>query len=192
MAKRRELAGPDGRVDASANKTAVMGFRQRDGQVAVTVIDGRKKGELQREVRRRVKPDATVITDELGSYTGLDAHYQHLVINHAEKYVDGQVHTNGIENFWALLKRGLAGTYVSVRPFHLFRYLDEQVYRYNRREEEDAERFVGVLVGSDGKRVTWKQLTSKEPKKDAPPPPAPVVGRRRVLPQRPFRRLTDL
>lgn len=87
VARRRELAGPDGRVDASVNKTAVMGFRQRDGQVAVTVIDGRKKGELQPEVRRRVKPDATVITDELGSYTGLDAHYQHLVINHAEKYV---------------------------------------------------------------------------------------------------------
>jgi transposase-like protein len=137
------------------------------------------------------KPDATVITDELGSYRGLDEHYQHMVINHAERYADGQVHTNGIENFWALLKRGLAGTYVSVRPFHLFRYLDEQVYRYNRREDEDAERFLGVLVGSEGKRVTWAQLTSKDPKKGAPPPPAPVA-RRRVLPQRPFRGLTDL
>lgn len=89
------------------NKTAVVGFRQRDGQVAVTVIDGREKHELHKELRRRVKPGATVITDELGSYSGLDAHYQHLVINHAERYVDGQVHTNGIENFWALLKRAL-------------------------------------------------------------------------------------
>lgn len=192
LARRRELAGPDGRIDASVNKTAVMGFRQRDGQVAVTVIDGRKKGALQREVRRHVKPDATVITDELGSYRGLDEHYQHMVINHAEKYVDGQVHTNGIENFWALLKRGLSGTYVSVRPFHLFRYLDEQVYRYNRREDEDAERFLGVLVGTQGKQLTWAELTSKQPKKGAPPPPAPVVSRRRVLPQRPFRGLSDL
>lgn len=75
----------------------------------------------KRQVRRHVKPEATVITDELSSYKGLDAHYEHLVINHAETYLRGQVHTNGIENFWSLVKRSLGGTCISVEPFHLFR-----------------------------------------------------------------------
>lgn len=171
-------------------KTGVMGFRQRGGDVAVTVIGTRDGSELRREVRKRVKPDATVITDELGSYKGLDEHYQHLVINHTEKYVDGQVHTNGMENFWSLLKRSLGGTYVSVRPFHLFRYLDEQVYRYNRRDLADPERVAGVVGSIAGKRVTWKELTGKEPRRVDPPPPVPPFRRRRVLPSRPFNEWT--
>jgi hypothetical protein len=86
---------------------------------------------LQEQVRAHVVSGAALFTDELASYTGLDKDYVHQFVNHAEKYVEGNVHTNGIENFWSLLKRGLKGTYVSVEPFHLFRYLDEQAFRYN-------------------------------------------------------------
>lgn len=109
-------------------------------------------------------------------------------MSHADTYVDGQVHTNGLENFWALLKRGLGGTYVSVRPFHLFRYLDEQVYRYNAREGEDRARFEGVLEMASGRRITWKELTGRELPTSETSPPAPR-HRRRVYPTRPFREL---
>jgi transposase-like protein len=156
-----------------------MGFKQRGGEVAVTVVHGTRKHDLQREVRKRVRPEATVITDELKSYAGLDQHYQHKIINHAETYVQGQVHTNGMENFWSLLKRGLGGTYVSVRPYHLARYLDEQVYRYNRREGVDLERFVGVLSGAEGRRVTWKELTGKENRDPRPTRPTRPTPKRR-------------
>jgi transposase-like protein len=84
------------------------------------------------------------------------------VIDHAEKYVDGEVHTNGIENFWSLLKRGLKGTYVSVEPFHLFRYLDEQAFRFNNRNASDGERFKGALSSVLGKRLTYERLTGKD------------------------------
>jgi transposase-like protein len=184
LARRRELAKSNVKIGPRTGKTAVMGFRQRDGQIAVTVIDNIKKDALQKEVRRRVKSGATVISDELGSYRGLDQHYEHLVINHAEKYVDGQVHTNGIENFWSLLKRGLGGTYISVRPFHLFRYLDEQVYRYNNREDADLERLNGVLENIAGKRVTYRELTGKESRQPKPPKPEP--RKPRAYPMGPF------
>jgi len=95
-------------------------------------------------------------------YIGLRRDYTHEIVNHAETYVRGHVHTNGIENFWSLLKRTLKGTYVSVEPFHLFRYLDEQAYRFNNREENNAARFVGVLSDVVGKRVTYKRLTGKD------------------------------
>lgn len=168
-----------------------MGFYERGGKVRLTVIDGTKKPFMHREVRRYVKPKAEVMTDALSSYEGLDAHYVHKVIDHAEKYAEGLVHTNGIENFWSLLKRGLGGTYVCVRPFHLFRYLDEQAYRYNYREEPDSEKFELALGRTPGRRVTWDELTSKAPKADPSPPPVHAAGRRRVFPQRPFRELFE-
>jgi hypothetical protein len=95
------------------------------------------------------------------SYNGLDADYVHQVIDHAESYVNGNIHTNGIENFWSLLKRGLKGTYVSVEPFHLFRYLDEQAFRYNERKNDDGGRFATTLSQIVGKRLTYKELTGK-------------------------------
>jgi len=98
------------------------------------------------------------MTDELLSYDGLDSEYAHKVINHAERYVDGKVHTNRMENFWSLLKRSIGGTYVSVEPFHLFRYLDEQAFRYNERKATDAERFQKVLGCVGGKRLTYAQV----------------------------------
>ena len=97
-------------------------------------------------VRQQVTPGSTVYTDALASYSDLDAGYVHHVIDHAETYVRGNVHTNGIENFWSLLKRAIRGTYVSVEPFHLFRYLDEQAFRYNKRQGDDADRFRKVVA----------------------------------------------
>jgi hypothetical protein len=105
---------------------------------------------------KRDRPSA----DELLSYDGLDE-YTHAVINHAECYVNGQVHTNSMENFWSLLKRGLKGTYVSVEPFHLFRYVDEQAFRYNNRKMDDSGRFAMSVEGIVGKRVTYAELTGE-------------------------------
>ena len=96
------------------------------------------------------------------SYRDLGLYYQHQVIDHAEKYVDGQIHTNGLENYWSLLKRALKGTYVSVEPFHLFRYLDEQAFRFNERDGNDGDRFRQTLQHVAGRRVTFDQLTGKE------------------------------
>jgi len=118
--------------------------------------------ELQAEIRENVAAGSAIFSDELLSYTGLDADYQHAVINHAVEYVNGHVHTNIMENFWSLLKRGLHGTYVSVEPFHLFRYIDEEAFRYNNRNDmNDGDRFNVVLSHVAGKRLTYAELTGK-------------------------------
>jgi len=147
----------------SKDKTAVVGILKRGGKVRTKVIDNRKKETLQREVRDHVEAGSALYSDALLSYEGLSADYAHQVIDHAVAYVDGRVHTNGLENFWSLLKRGINGTYVSVEPFHLFRYLDEQSFRYNNRKElDDAGRFEMVMGSVFGKRLTWNQLTGKQ------------------------------
>jgi len=144
-------------------KEIVFGLLERKtGKVRVHHVGTRRKGELTNVIRQEVRRGSEVMTDELLSYDGLRSDYAHKVINHAEKYVDGNVHTNHMENFWSLLKRGIKGTYVSVEPFHLFRYLDEQSFRYNERESTDAERFQKVLGSVAGKRLTWNTLTSQE------------------------------
>jgi transposase-like protein len=117
---------------------------------------------LQAEVKKHVAASAALYSDALKSYDGLAREYAHQVIDHAIGYVDGKIHTNGLENFWSLLKRGIKGTYVSVEPFHLFRYLDEQAFRYNNREATDADRFNLALTGALGKRITYKELTGKQ------------------------------
>jgi transposase-like protein len=114
-------------------------------------------------VKKHVEAGSALYSDALLSYDGLSSDYAHQVIDHAVQYVDGQVHTNGLENFWSLLKRGLNGTYVSVEPFHLFRYLDEQAYRYNNRKEmDDFDRFELAMSRIVGKRLTWDNLTGKQ------------------------------
>jgi len=113
-------------------------------------------------VMAHVEKGANVHTDSLPSYISLETDYLHNVIDHAEKYVEGQVHTNGCENFWSLLKRALNGTYVSVEPFHLFRYLDEQAFRFNERSLNDPARFVLALAGILHKRLTYKALIGSE------------------------------
>ena len=147
-------------------KVAVMGLLERHpkkghSRVQLKVVSNRRKHQLMPEVYDGVNDGATVHTDELPSYDGLGGSYVHEVINHAEEYVRGNVHTNGMENFLSLLKRGLKGTYVSVEPFHLFRYLDEPAYRFNNRKGTDAHRFAGVLDAVTGRRVTYGQLTGR-------------------------------
>jgi len=155
--KAQKITGTGG-----AGKELVMGLLDREtGKVRVAHVKDRKKRTLQDHVKAHVASGAELFTDELASYTGLEKDYVHKFVNHAEQYVKGNVHTNGIENFWSLLKRGLKGTYVSVEPFHLFRYLDEQAFRYNERKHGagDAGRFAQVLSSVAGRRLTYKQLT---------------------------------
>jgi transposase-like protein len=147
-------------------KVAVMGLLERHGKdghstMRTTVIAGRKQRQLREPIDKHVSTGATVYTDAFTAYRGLEDEFTHHVIDHAEKYVDGQVHTNGCENFWSLLKRAIKGTYVSVEPFHLFRYLDEQVYRFNNRKGTDVARFLEAAAAVFGKRLTYKILTGK-------------------------------
>ncbi|HEX8176990.1 MAG TPA: IS1595 family transposase [Pyrinomonadaceae bacterium] len=142
-------------------KVAVMGLLERHGEVRCSVIPDTRMKSLKPEIYRNVEKGAELFTDELPSYRGLDANYIHQVINHAERYVDGQIHTNSIENFWSLLKRSIKGTYVSVEPFHLFRYLDEQSFRFNTRKGKDADRFNKLTGQVTGKRLTYTELTGK-------------------------------
>ena len=93
------------------------------------MVSTRQKGELQRRIREKIAVGTEIHTDALRSYDGLESEYAHKVVDHAEEYVNGNVHTNRLENFWSLLKRSINGAYVSVEPFHLFRYLDEQAFR---------------------------------------------------------------
>jgi transposase-like protein len=147
----------------ATDKAKVLGFLERDGEVRAMVVPSRRKHVLQEEVKKHVAAGAALYTDALPSYTGLRARYAHEVIDHATAYVDGKVHTNGLENFWSLLKRGIGGTYVSVEPFHLFRYLDEQTFRYNNRKlANDGERFEAAMSHIAGRRLTFNQLTGKE------------------------------
>jgi transposase-like protein len=144
------------------NKTVVMGMLQRDGRVKTAVIRERDKETLHSHVQACIEEGTNLYTDEWGPYNGLDEQYVHQVINHAERYVDGRVHTNGMENFWSLVKRSIGGTYVSVEPFHLFRYLDEQMFRFNNRKNiGDFGRFALAMSQVVGKRLTYSQLTGK-------------------------------
>jgi transposase-like protein len=154
-------------VGKIASKTAVMGMLERGGKVRATVLGQRVGQRMQQIVRENVDASAWVMTDEFPGYYGLKDGYTHLVVNHLDRYVQGNVHTNGIENFWSLLKRGLGGTYVAVEPFHLFRYVDEQAFRFNNRKDEqgrkldDAERFNIAMSQVIGKRLTLTELTGK-------------------------------
>src|SRR6266481_8616774 len=139
-----------------------MGILERGGQVRTAVIPNRKKTAIQAEVKKHVEAGSALYSDALKSYDGLESEYAHQVVDHAVQYVDGQVHTNGLENFWSLLKRGISGTYVSVEPFHLFRYLDEQTFRYNNRKDlNDGQRFQLAMTQVGGKRLTYSELTGK-------------------------------
>ena len=144
------------------DKVAVMGILERGGEVRTMVVPSRKNAALQAEVRKHVEAGSALYTDALLSYEGLASDYAHKVVDHAVEYVNERVHTNGLENFWSLLKRGLNGTYVSVEPFHLFRYLDEQAFRYNNRKNmSDADRFSLVLSQVSGKRLTYAEVTDR-------------------------------
>jgi hypothetical protein len=149
-------------------KAAVMGVLDRDQrEVRATVVPAINRETLQTALLNHIAHGSAVYTDEAKLYRALPKEYIHGFVNHMEKYVNGRVHTNGMENFWSLLKRGLNGTYVAVEPFHLFRYVDEQAFRYNNRRDEmgnklsDAERFKAVASQIVGKRLTFKEVTGK-------------------------------
>jgi transposase-like protein len=143
-------------------KEIVFGLLDHEtGKVHTKHVSTRRKKDLQPIIREVVEPGSELHTDALESYAGLDE-YTHKIVDHAEAYVQDNVHTNRMENFWSLLKRTIKGTYVSIEPFHLFRYLDEQSFRYNERHATDAERFHKVLGSVAGKRLTWNTLTSQE------------------------------
>jgi len=144
-------------------KTAVMGLLERhgpDGHSAVRakVVANVRRNSLAPTIRQHVEDGSEVFTDALRSYSDLSTWYEHQVIDHAESYARGTIHTNGIENFWSLLKRAIRGTYVNVEPFHLFRYLDEESFRYNSRKTDDASRFQRMLGSVSGKRLTYQEL----------------------------------
>lgn len=156
--KRAEKIGGSG----LGGKEIVLGIVERGGTVRTFHTDGRGKPELQRHIRQHVDAGSAIFTDELKSYDGLSADFKHAVIDHAIAYVDGNIHTNTMENFWSLLKRSLKGTYVSVEPFHLFRYLDEQSFRFNNRlPMNDADRFSFLVRKIVNKRLTYAELTGK-------------------------------
>ena len=148
-------------------KTAVMGLLDREQRkVVATVIPDLKRDTLQGIVLNAVTEGTKFYTDQQAAYDGLDKHYIHEIVNHMEEYVRGRVHCNGMENFWSLLKRTLKGTYVAVEPYHLDRYLAEQVFRYNNRKTKDqnvndADRFQRVLSQVADKRLTYAELTGK-------------------------------
>lgn len=170
VAKAKKLEGKGGGV---VGKVGVQGMLERGGRIRAAVIEDSTIQSVVPNVEENVEKGAHVYTDQLRSYFGLQADYEHDVINHAEMYVNGQIHTNGLENFWSLLKRGLGGTYVSVEPFHLFRYVDEQAFRYNHRKDADGnvisdyERFKAALSQIVGRRITYKELTGKEGETEA-------------------------
>ena len=157
--KRKQSASYQG----GGNKAIVMGMLERGGKVRAAVIEDRKSHTMLPPLHGNVEAGAHIITDEHSTYPFIAAPYFHEIINHVEGYVREHVHTNGIENFWSLLKRGLTGTYISVEPAHLDAYVAEQVYRYNNRKYmNDSGRFSKLLSQAPGRRLTYAELTGKE------------------------------
>ena len=146
------------------DKTAVMGLLERPRNaphslVRTTVLDDVTQRTMQSHVRANVEEGANLYTDRHWGYYGLSASYMHEIIDHVHEYVRGRIHTNGIENFWSLLKRTIGGTYVSVEPFHITSYLDEQAFRFNTRQISDGQRFKQLVRDIVGQRLTYAELT---------------------------------
>jgi len=157
--KRPVGKGFSGIAVGSEAKTIVLGMVERGGRVKAQVIPERTQAVLSTIVDKSVATGSTVITDEWHGYNKVN--FTREVINHANEYVNGHIHTNGIENFWSLLKRGLHGTYISVEPLHLDAYIAEQCFRYNnRKDSSDSLRFAAAMAGVAGKRLTYAALTS--------------------------------
>src|SRR5450432_3438437 len=167
-ARRVRFARQEGFVGASTGKTIVQGILDRNlRQIRATVVPDVTRETLQNEILKNVKYGSTVYTDNAVAYdNGMQRRFIHDVVNKTESYVRGRVHVNGMENFWSLLKRSLRGTYVAVEPFHLSRYVDEQVFRYNNRATKDrptndADRFKLAMSQVAGRRLTYSELTGK-------------------------------
>ncbi len=160
--KVRKMQGKRGGADAG-NKTIVLGILERAGKVRTAVVENRKKKTMEPIIRENVETGSQLMTDDLQTGWWNPEEFEHQAINHLESYVDGNCHTNGMENFWSLLKRGVKGTYVSVEPFHLHRYVDEACFRFNNRlPMSDADRFSYLLRKCVGKRLTYAELIGHE------------------------------
>lgn len=150
-----------------AGKTPIMGMFDRESrQVRAKVVPNVRRETLQNEILNNIHHGSSIFTDQAVAYDSLKDKYIHDTVNHVDSYVKGQVHTNSLENFWSLMKRGLSGTYVAVEPFHLSRYVDEQVFRFNNRSTkdnplDDADRFMLAVSQISGKRLTYAELTGK-------------------------------
>jgi transposase-like protein len=155
-----------GRGTGGVGKAIVMGLLERGKSktsiVRLKHVPNARRITVQGEIRQHVETGSQIFTDALPSYNGLNSDYVHKAIDHAKEYVRGNVHTNGLENFWSLLKRCIRGTYVSVEPFHLFRYLDEQAFRFNERRNTDRERFIKAISGITKKGFTYAQLIGED------------------------------
>jgi len=155
--RKRKITGTGGH-----NKAKVIGMVEREtGKVRLRHVPDLDKSNVHGFVYETAEHGSSVYTDRHHSYTGLDRDFEHETVDHAEQYVCGRVSTNYMENFWAVLKRGLHGTYISVKPYHLFRYLDERAFTFNERDLTDYGRFVAVLGSVSGRRLTWNALTGR-------------------------------
>jgi len=164
MHRKRRLQRQTG-AHGYSEKAVVFGMLDRGTrEVRAQVVPNVKRETLQKAILDRVGFGSTVYTDGFHAYDKLGASgFVHETVNHVEEYVRGQVHTQAIENFWSCLKRSLSGTYIAVEPFHLDRYLDEQMFRFNNRiGHDDGSRFQKALGQVSGKRLTWVELTGKE------------------------------
>ena len=149
--------------DPNFNKTRVLGAVQRGGKARAWVVPNLKKQTMLPKLQDAIRPDATLYTDGSGILYQIGKEFaQHDWVNHALEYVRDNVHTNNIEGFWSVLRRTLGGTYIHVNPRHLGRYVGEQVFRFNERENKDGPRFNEALRGADSKRLTYKNLTAKD------------------------------
>jgi len=181
----------------ATGKATVFGMvqRGRDGkpsQARAMLVPNHKASSLIPRIYENVVPGSTIYTDALRSYRQTDRDFVHDFIDHSIAYVNGRVHTNTIENFWSCVKRTLHGTYIAVRPFHLDAYLDEQVFRFNAREDNDAGRFVETLKGADGKRLTYAALTTTHPRwRLRPGRAARAEARRRMTQSEPIPGTSD-
>lgn len=152
--KRMKMLRAEGRF----RKAIVIGMLERNGEVRTAMLSRASGKLIEAAVKEHIVPGSNLYSDEAHAYVKVGREYAHKIINHAETYVNGDIHTNGIESYWSLLKRGIKGTYVSVEPFHLFRYLDEQAFRFNARKDNDQGRFMTALSQISGKRVEYKAL----------------------------------
>lgn len=160
-------------TDRYPGKTAIMGILDRETRkVRAKVVPNVRRQTLQAEILKNVHRGSAVYTDQAVAYDALKKEFIHETVTHVQDYVKGRVHTNGLENFWALTKRTLAGTYVAVEPFHLDRYLDEQMFRFNNRATkdnplDDSDRFLLALSQVANKRLTYAELTGKTERPNA-------------------------
>jgi transposase-like protein len=158
----KKKPGKPGR--GASGKIPVVGAVERGGRITVMVTDNVGQKTLTPFAQNRVSATATIFTDEWSGYGKLSLNgFTHRTINHKTGlYVDGDIHTQNIEAFWSLLKRSIKGTYVSVEPFHLSRYLDEYSFRFNTRRSNDGQRFLELVSAISGKRLTYAKLTGQE------------------------------